>query len=192
MIVACAISVADLGQITPDVLVLPERTTMAELQAAQRLSSTPIVVGAIEEGRYVRGLLLHHGRNHIDGYWKTLDDDRSLGSNRPPSRTPVYQRDGLAIGVLICRDCQDNHQLRADVLGYLQNSTAEVKLLCIPADMHQEWFQSERTSFRDVFLAVSNNSKPNNVNRCRSLIADPQGIRITTQVNLEAIHATVP
>jgi len=193
MIVACAISVSDLGGIAPDVLVLPERTTKDELQAAQCLSSRPVVVGAIQAGKYVQGYLLHNGSNRIADYLKTWGDDRALGSHTCP-KTPVYEIDGLAIGALICRDCHDNNELRVEVLNRLCLSGAALKLLCIPADMHGEWFQgSDRIiAFPGVFVAVSNNTKPPNATRCKSLIADPQGVRLKTQIGLEAIHAIVP
>jgi predicted amidohydrolase len=195
MIVACTISVADLGTIVPDVLVLPERTTAKELRSAQRLGSSPLVVGAMEDGDYVRGFLLHRGRNQID-YLKILPDGTSSGSNMWPSKTPVYEIPGLAIGVLICRDYNDNPDLRAEVLDRLRRSSPEaVKLVCIPADMANWSFtQSGRIlGCSGVYVALSNHKKTyDEVTRGKSVIADPQGERIKMQQACEAIHVTVP
>lgn len=171
---------------------LPERTTLDELRLARQLRSEPFVVAAVADGLFIRGYLIHKGRNQID-YLKTLPDALSLGGPAL-STLPVHETPELAVGVLICRDFQNN-ELREAVLSRMRTSSAPRKILCIPADMGSEWFSStdsEIKTFLGIHLAVSNNSRQADQTRCPSLIANPNGSRIVTQSTYEPIYADVP
>ena len=78
-------------------------------------------------------------------------------------------------------------------MGRLKESTADVKLLCIPADMGSEWFSHQpiEPKFEGVYVALSNNVKPNQV-RCKSFVAAPSRNKIAEQVEHEPIFANAP
>ena len=190
MELSCAARVADIGSHKPSVLVLPERTELAELQRAQALTAESVVVAASAEGDLMRGHLLHRGINQVN-YLKMLSDDVSRGTGVLPA-TPIYETPEFAIGMLICRDLQ-NPELQANVMNSLRASRSQLKVLCIPAHMGSGWFPSSRINdFLGGFLALSNHPGTPGDARCPSFIANPDGVRREVQNHHEPIYAYVP
>ena len=190
MELSCAARVADIGSHKPSVLVLPERTELAELQRAQELIPESVVVAASAEGDLMRGHLQHHGINQVD-YLKILSDG-VLRRTRVLPATPVYETPEFAIGMLICLDLK-NPDLQAEVMKRLRDSRSQLKVLCIPAHMGSGWFPSSRINdFLGVFLALSNHPGTPGDARCPSFIANPDGVRREVQNHHEPIYAYVP
>ena len=190
MNIVCARSIEDIaaGQ-SVDILVLPEDIPIAAVLAAGARYPTTLIVAAVRDGCHMRGYLMANGINQID-YLKTLDDGRSEPC--PEIRElPVYENAAVAVGVLICRDYQNN-DLRLPMLERLRNTKAPISLLCVPADMNSDFFADEQTTaFLGVFCALSNNKKTyENPCRCRSFIANRSGAIVSRQLEYEAIVAS--
>jgi predicted amidohydrolase len=189
MNIVCAVATANTECLAPDVLVLPEGTTAAELVAATDQYPETVIVAATSDGRNMRAQVLVGGRNRVD-YLKIRSDDRSEGVGSEPRELPYCESGELAIGVLVCRDIQEVKFARS-LLQKLRSSSKAVKLLCVPADMHGDWFTSEQVyGYEGAFLALSNNNQTYPVWRARSFIASPGGKRIVTQNAYEPIVAT--
>jgi predicted amidohydrolase len=168
----------------PDILVLPERTSLAELNAASACWPQAIVVGAVAEDCRIRAYLFHSGRNQIE-YLKYATDGSSIGTQEIPV-SQTFETKELAVGVLVCKDFQEV-ELRRTVLAKLLASKARHKIVCIPADMGSEWFPSEQvTEFIGAYVAMSNNLRPGGTRRA-SFILNPRGEFIESQVNQMAI-----
>jgi hypothetical protein len=159
----------------PDVLVLPENTCQIELSQVIKQHPLATIVAAVKDGPYMRAQLIKNGINQID-YLKALPDGRSKPFNGPQPALPFYedQEASLAMGVLICRDFECN-KLRVQLLARFESSRAEYKLLCIPADMCNDFFgEGPGLTFPGVFVALSNHCLTyKNPCRCLSFVADP-------------------
>jgi hypothetical protein len=192
MQLTCALNASEETDSAKCLLVLPEGISKHELDEACQLLPRTIIVGAVldPDGEHMRAYLVHEGTNRLE-YLKKLGDGRSTGSGLLP-KIATYETQDFIIGVLICRDIEDII-LRTAVLRTLINSAASTKILCIPADMHADWFRStEITGFAGVFVAMSNNNKTYSDSRCKSFIANPSGERLSTQTEYEAVRASVP
>ena len=192
MQLTCALNASELTDGAECLLVLPEAISKHELDEACRLLPRTIIVGAVPDADsgHMRAYLVHEGTNRLK-YLKTLSDGRSTGSGRHPE-TATYEAQDFIIGVLVCRDIE-NEVLRTSVLRTLNNSTAPKKILCIPADMHGEWFTSTKIAgYAGVFVAMSNNNRTYPVWRSKSFIANPHGVRLSTQDEYETVRASVP
>jgi hypothetical protein len=188
MNIACAIAAENATDLFADVLVLPEGTAPAALEAATTRFPRAVIVAAIPDGRNMRAQVIVEGRNQVN-YLKIRTDDRSEGVGNAPTTLPYCESRELAIGVLICKDIEEIEFVQA-LLQKLRSSSRPVKLLCIPADMHGDWFISEHIGgFEGVYLALSNNNQTYPIWRARSFIAEPRGKRIVTQIAHEPIVA---
>ncbi len=105
MRIACASHAADLQDGTFDLAVLPEGTNATELLALASRNSSSIIVGAVSEGSFMRGVAIHAGENRI-AYRKIGFDGRSRGSN-DISQCPVFHFPDVSVAVLICLDVDD-------------------------------------------------------------------------------------
>ena len=190
MNLVCSASVDEVDAASPDVLVLPERTTKAEIYAATARWPNAIIIGATEEGKYVRGHLFKDGKDRIN-YLKFSHDGTSDGIDSA-SESLTFEDDDIAIGVLICKDFQQV-DLRRSVMDRLAVARAPLRLVCIPADMGSEWFPGDSVNlFLGAYLAVSNNRRtPNHTRRC-SFVAGPDGAYLRQQSNYEAISLNAP
>jgi hypothetical protein len=192
MQLTCALNASEVTDGVECLLVLPEAISKHELDEACHLLPRTIIVGAAPDAdsEHIRAYLVHEGTNRLK-YLKTLSDGRSTGSGLLPE-IATYEAQDFIIGVLVCRDIE-NEVLRTEVLRTLTNSAAPTKILCIPADMHGDWFAStEITGYAGVFVAMSNNNKTYPVWRSKSFIANPRGVRLSTQDEYEAVRASVP
>ena len=185
MQLVCAVAVEESIKVAPGILVLPERTSIAELNAAVSRWPEAIVIGAIEEGSNIRGYALKNGENLID-YKKFALDSLSEGTGIPP-RCQTFEDGNVALGVLICKDIQQS-LLLSNVMGFLANSRAELKVVCIPADMDASWFPSRPVrEFIGAYVALSNNRRTSLHTRRQSFILDPEGNFLREQSSHEPI-----
>jgi hypothetical protein len=190
MRLVCSGSVEEAGADDPDVLVLPERTTTAEIRAATARWPQAIIIGATAEGKLIRGRLVEDGTDHIN-YLKFSDDRTSDGTHSVPECL-TFENDRIAVGVLICKDFQQAH-LRRSVMEQLAAARAPLRLVCISADMGPEWFPGNTVNlFLGAYLAVSNNRRTPAHTRRRSFIAGPDGAYRLQQSNFEAISVDAP
>jgi len=134
----------------------------------------------------MRAQVVRNGANRVD-FLKTLGDGRS-DPFQGRQDFPIYEEESLAVGVLICRD-YENNGLRARVLEHLRSSRSTHSVLCVPADMHGAYFESDPgLTFAGTFVALSNHRKTyKNPWRCRSFIADARGAKICQQTDYESI-----
>lgn len=190
MMVVCAVAAEDAADLAPDILVLPEGITALALTEAVERFPEAMIVAACSDKTNMRAHVLVGGRNQVD-YLKVLDDGRSEGTGEQPTSVPFCEWRDCAIGVAICRDIEPGGVL-PQVLQALRDSSRSTKLLCIPADMHGGWFPSDPVlGFEGVYVAMSNNNITYPDWRATSLIAAPDGRRISTQCQFEPIVATI-
>ncbi len=185
MRIVCSCSVHEVGTEAPDVLVLPERTSRKQISDAIKRWPNAVVIGATKDGRNIRGHLRKDGKDHIN-YKKFLSDTKSLGTYRPP-KNQFFENDDIAIGVLICRDVENPEMLVVNLMRRLLASSAPLRLVCIPADMHSDWFPPHIPikEFLGAFVALSNNQEDQS--RRASFIADPNGQYLEPRKNHKAI-----
>ena len=141
----------------------------------------------------MRGVIQHRSHNHID-YRKVLGDGYSMGGPRPV-RPPIYLCGSIAVGLLICRDVQEPI-LTESVIAGLRQTTAPLKVLCIPAEMHMSggWFSGPtigNPGWAGIHVALSNNNARYGELRIRNFIADAAGQKVVVQMGGEAIRHTV-
>ena len=186
MNIICTAGVDEVGVYLPDVLVLPERTSIAGLMTASSRWPDAIVVGAVEENPHIRGYALKRCVNQID-YLKFSTDSNSIGTLDASSVKCTCESGDIALGVLICKDFQQI-DLRTRVIERVVSSKARFKVVCIPADMGTEWFPNDSVQyFVGAYLAMSNNRNTRNPTRRRSFITGPNGVCLISQSNYESI-----
>jgi hypothetical protein len=189
MIISCVIDANELLGMPSDIIVFPERVALGELKKAQASHPNAIIVGAVvDKGRYCRGVILHKSRNRI-AYLKVLSDGHTKGSEYL-QQNPVYHNADVCIGMVICKDVDQGEFTRA-VVDKIRGSTAQWKILCIPANMHSDWFQADTLPFPQRFAGVyvvlcNHKDYPQ---RCKSFIADTRGAKIRIQNGIEPIRA---
>jgi hypothetical protein len=186
MKIVCAISIEELTLDKVDVLVLPEGIELKDIKKASNRFPETIVVSAAREGVHMRGYAFANGRNLIE-YLKIETDGRSTGAGFDPENV-IYLGDTFALAVLICMDIRNNYRLK--VLDALHNSKKAVKILCVPADMTNDWFYSEPIyGWKGINVAVSNNNCTYPDSRAKSGISGTDGYWLERQVDCE--HITV-
>ena len=177
----------------PDLIVFPEGILPEEVAKAQASHPESMIVGATDEGGRSRGLLLHRGENRID-YLKVETDGLTKGS-RDLQQNPVYQFGKVCIGVLICMDV-DHPEFSRAVIAKVRSSSAKLKLICIPADMGNEWFGGDSlqfpTKFEGTHVILCNHIKTHPQDRCKSFVTDTHGTKIVVQYEDEPIHTELP
>jgi hypothetical protein len=190
MTIWCCRFTSQLEKARPDVIVFPEGVRQGEHDRARAWFPDAIVVGAIKEGRHMRGVIRHCGENQID-YLKVGADGHTEGAP-PPASVPVYDTGEVAVGLLICMDVQ-NPMLANAVAEQLRNAAAPRKVLCIPAEMvGGSWFTDPLIgppSWAGLQVALSNNDVRYPNNRLRSFITGRARSKIAEQADREAIHA---
>lgn len=176
---------------SPDLLVLPEGVSKADLDLAVARHPSSLVVGAVPDGPHMRAYVVRDGINRVN-YLKSVDDGRS-GHFEGVQPLALFEEPGLAVAVFICIDYL-SLELRPRLLEALKASQSERALVCIPADMHGDFFRDgPEGTFPGVWVALSNNRKTyENPWRCRSFIADRGGRVMARQSDYEAIEAIIP
>ena len=176
----------------PDLIVFPEGILPEEVAKAQESHPESMIVGATDKGGRSRGLLLHRGQNRIN-YFKVETDGLTKGSC-DLQQNPVYQFGKVCIGVLICMDV-DHPEFSCAVIAKVRSSAAELKLICIPADMGNDWFSGASlpfpTKFEGTHVILCNHVKTHQV-RCKSFVTDAHGTKIVEQNEEEPIHTELP
>lgn len=188
MRITCALTSGKLTSPAADLIVFPEGVCWKEIQAAQSSYSKSVIVGAVIENGQSREVLLHQGLNRID-YLKVQTDGQTTG-NGDPKQDPVYYLENLCIGVLICMDI-DAVEFSGAVIKKIRSSRANLKLLCIPADMASCWdILAFPKRFEGIHVILCNHTKTYQGSaRCQSFIADAHGRKIVVQVQDEPIYA---
>jgi predicted amidohydrolase len=187
MRLACIANSGEIGDDSPDLIVLPEYSCASEIDRAVSLLPTSIIVAAVQDGQYSRGLLIHEGRNLID-YLKCGTDGHTQGTGVYPARLPVLEYGDSCIGVVICMDIQDTGIL-LPVVERLRASGRRHLVLCIPAAMQGYWFGDGQLgpAFNGVHTLLSNHPTHHEW-RCGSFIADPSGQKVRIQLDKEPLH----
>ena len=181
MRISCATSANDISDTSADLIVLPEGTSWEQIHAASSRCPNAIIVGAVTEGTFSRGVLLHRGKNTIE-YLKVMSD----GSNNT-QQTPVFESATACIGILVCMDV-DHVEFSRRVIETIKASPKAFKVLCVPADMGSQWFTNTElpAQYHGVHVALSNNNTYEV--RCKSFIANAHGTKVKEQKNLEPIY----
>ena len=191
--ISCVLTACQLSPERTNIIVFPEGILREEIAKAQVSHPESIIVGAIEEDGQSRGLLLHRGQKRID-YLKVKTDGLTKGSCNL-QQNPVYQFGKVCIGVLICMDV-DHPEFSRAVIAKVRSSSAKLKLICIPADMGNEWFDGDRLLFPKKFegthVILCNHIKTYPRVRCKSFVTDAHGTKIVVQNDEEPIHTELP
>jgi hypothetical protein len=190
MRISCVIAASELDAVPADLIVFPEGVCRREIEKAQSFYPEAVIVAAIVENGFSRGVLLHGGRNRID-YLKVESDGRTVGSG-DHQQVPIYEFEDVCIGVLICMDVDCLLFSRA-VIEKVRTSSAKLKLLCVPADMTSDWFSGDALSsvFEAIHVVLCNHTKTHQA-RCKSFVTDMHGRKIVVQDQDEPIHAELP
>lgn len=187
MKVWCGQSADQLAEDTPDLVVFPECVSLRDIQAAAALLPRAIVVGAVLEASRVRGIVWHLGCNRID-YAKVGFDGHTDGGP-PPERLPIYAVGDVHVGTLVCMDVQ-LPELRNAVVDALRASTAQFKIVGVPAEMQRgSWFVDDWVGpvWRGTVLALSNGVSRYPDSRLPSFITDTDGLKVAVQERTEPI-----
>lgn len=187
MRVACVIKANELSGPAADLIVFPEGVCHEEINVAQASQPNSVIVGAVVENHHCRAVLLHRGLNQIN-YQKVGSDGQTIGTE-DAHQNAVYEFGTLCIGVLICKDI-DHVELSQRVINAIQSSPANLKILCIPADMSSDWKVLGRAMrFEGIYVVLCNHTKTyQGVSRCQSFIADTNGRMIRQQTQDEPIY----
>ncbi|VAX03552.1 hypothetical protein MNBD_GAMMA19-1816 [hydrothermal vent metagenome] len=192
MKVTCILTANELGPEKSDLIVFPEGASQKDMEHAQSSRTDTIIVGAFEDNGYSRGVLLHRGKNRIN-YLKVDADNKTEGSG-DVKQMPLYEFEDMCIGVLICKDI-DNEGISHAVVANIRSSPANLKLLCIPADMGSHWFNDSSLPFPEKFRGIQvilcNHIKSHQA-RGKGLLTDAQGKKIVVQQDMEPIYAELP
>ena len=192
MKIACILTANELSNTDTSLIVFPEGVNRKEIKQAQSSHTGAMIVGATVENDFIRGVLLHRGKNQID-YLKVETDGRTKGSCDADQK-PLYEFENLCIGILICKDI-DNVGFSKAVIDGIKSSSAELKLLCIPADMGSYWLSGDSLpslqKYQGINVIVCNHIKTHQ-DRCKSFITDTQSRKIIVQQNREPIYAELP
>ena len=193
MRVWCGLAANELAGENPHLIVFPEGVDQGQIDQAQQRCPDAVIAGAILQGDRMRGVIQHRSHNHID-YRKVLGDGYSMGGPRPV-RPPIYLCGSIAVGLLICRDVQEPI-LTESVIAGLRQTTAPLKVLCIPAEMHMSggWFSGPtigNPGWAGIHVALSNNNARYGELRIRNFITDAAGQKVVVQMGGEAIRHTV-
>jgi len=185
MRISCAITANDLSADSSDIIVFPEGTSREVIHETSSLHQNAMIVGAIEEDGFSRGVLCHRGKQLIE-YLKVTSDGRTKGSGNL-QQSPVFESGRACIGVLVCMDV-DKIEFSRCVIEKLRQSAAEIKILCVPANMGSQWFSNQELppQYHGVYVALCNNNTYQI--RCKSFVADPYGRKLVEQREHEAIY----
>lgn len=189
MRVSCVLTACELDAEPVDLIVLPEGVGWKEIKEVELSNPDAVIVAAVVDNGHSRGVLLHRGQNQID-YLKVATDGRTDGAG-DDQQNPVYKCGNICIGVLICMDF-DHPNLSRRVVESIRSSNADLKFLCVPADMGSYWFGDDSLPFPRMFegihVILCNHVKTHQA-RCKSFVTDTHGKKIKIQQDREPIHA---
>lgn len=191
MRISCVLAARELNPDPVDLIVLPEGICVDEINGAHSSHPDAVIVGAVVENCYSRGVLLHRGINQID-YRKVGSDGRTKGTANV-HQNPVYELGDICIGVIICMDVNHGVFLHS-ITQTIRSSGAALKILCVPADMGGEWFAENSLAFPQNWegihvIVCNNNTRNHQAFRCKSFVTDTRGVKIVVQNGIEPIHA---
>jgi len=191
MRIACVLSAAELEGNIADLIIFPEGVNASELEAAANIQPGAVIVGAILDGPYSRGIVWHNKMHHID-YLKVESDGRTKGSGNF-NQLPIAHFEHFSVAVLVCKDI-DNVRFSGSVREALRASENAIKVLCIPADMGSYWLEGTALPFPAIYagmyVALCNNTVTHQ-SRCKSFVADRNGKKNCIQLDTEPIHIDV-
>lgn len=147
----------------PDVLVLWERITQAEAEAAALSHPTSYTVSGEWRGDAIWGVI-RQGAHEICAYRKILDDDQYAGlpaGQGLDQSTIIWDAQRrLAVCVLVCRDI-DVPGFTDQTLRQLSGAPCTHRILAIPAHMGDAYFREARLSDRytGFTVALSNGNR---------------------------------
>ncbi len=192
MRVSCILSGSELNDKPVDLIVFPEGVCWNDIEETGLTHPDALIVGAVVENGKSRGILRHRGQNQID-YLKVETDKRTEGTGNT-QQNPVYVHGKMCIGVLICMDI-DHVEFSSAVINSVKSSSANLKLLCVPADMGAYWMNGNTLPFSGrytgIHVILCNHVKTHQ-SRCKSFITDKEGNKIVVQNNREPICAELP
>jgi predicted amidohydrolase len=170
-------------------MVLPEYASRAEIERAETLNPSSVIVAAALDGIFNRAFLMHDGHNCAN-YLKMGDDcsGKYLATGSPPKQLPVLHLPEMSVGVVICMDVQQPNLL-IPVVQSLRDGGRRFKFLCIPADMGGEWFNQEPlgSAHAGVHALLCNHPSHHDPRRT-SFIADGRGNLVVRQNETETIY----
>ncbi len=189
--VACVLSANQLEGVETNVVVFPEGIDEIEITTAQIAHPNALVVGSIIENGMGRGVLYHRGQNRID-YLKIGNDRRTKPSNNE-RQMPVYEAGNICVGVVICMDV-DTGVFLSNLLQRIKSSSAEFKLVCVPADMAEATFSGTELmpQWEGVHVLLCNHIKTYPQGRAKSFISDTHRIKRVIQQTNEPLFAQLP
>jgi hypothetical protein len=188
MRVSCVLKAEELSGEATRVIVFPEGVTIFEIKKAGTLHPDAVIVGAVVEHGFCRGIMQCAGEDLVS-YLKVECDGRTNGSGHL-AQMPVTIFEDLCIGMLICMDL-DSNQFSSAVLDEIRRSSATHKILCVPADMAEFWLNGQSISqggkFAGLHVALCNNTATHN-SRCKSFITNLDGEKMVRQIDMEPVH----
>jgi predicted amidohydrolase len=155
---------------------MPEGVQLSEFEVAVHALPSALVIGAIDDGRSVTAYAFHEGVEQRQ-YVKVYPEKLGYVPGRATQR-PVLQFGNVCIGILICRDIEPP-EFRASIVGLVRGSSTPKKLICIPADMGDQWFVDAKVGrdFEGVHVLLSNKGRSDG-SGCPSLFAGPDGVKL--------------
>jgi len=191
MRISCVMCCKDMGDENPHLICLPEYSDLECLKCMSAFFPDAIVVGAYQDGEYSRAYVAHKGSERIN-YTKVNSDGITKGSGNR-EQCPVYSVGDVCVGVLICIDVDDPIFSNA-IIDSVKSSKKRWRILCVPADMHNSWFNNGglTAKFGGVYVVLSNNSKSHPDNRCLSFIASDKRKIIMRQEEQHPLHDMLP
>lgn len=188
MRIACVLTFKEAVANPADVFLFPEGVTRRTLGMTAEAFPRSIVVGAYEQDRRCRAVLLFRGRNWV--HYEKMGTDgfgRTEGVGYWP-RAPIFEIPEVCIGLFICMDV-DNSEFSLSVTNSVRASQAKAKLICIAGDMRYDWFYggaSERLS--GMHVALCNNIRNyTGASRRKSFITNTNRIEVASQRDCETI-----
>jgi hypothetical protein len=192
MQVWCGLSADQLDGEVPGLILFPEDVDEHEIARALEIAPEAIVVGAVLEGRRMRGEIWYRSGRRFH-YRKVTGDGFTEGGPRPDPMG-IYVTDAIAVGLLVCVDVQDS-ALRRDVVKLLQEAKAPLKVLCVAADTYAgNLFSMEQVTYPNeagIYVALSNANVHYPDNRLPSFITDSAGFKVIKQSGLGPIRLTL-
>ena len=106
---------------------------------------------------------------------------------------PVYEAGSICVGVVICMDV-DTGVFLSNLLQRIKSSSAEFKLVCVPADMAEERFSGTELmpQWEGVHVLVCNHIKTYPQGRGKSFISDTRRTKRVIQQTNERLFAELP
>ena len=181
---------SELGDLHPNVIVLPEYSNIQEVDAVSNAYPESIVVAAVQVDRQSKGILRHLGVDRVE-YPKVKSDGETDGTGKLP-RTPFYEVPAICVGMIICMDVQSC--VVEAVTQAVIASKSKFKLICIPARMGEPYFSAPiliDPHYEGMHVALCN-SLTYGGTRIKSFITDAHRTKVREQQRHEAINWDAP